>query len=84
MARLKMFRCAVAAALVAVLAQDASAQTDYPNRPIRLVSPSPPAGVHDVIGRLWAERRAVRGAAFYIALPLAKEATSPAPPPSES
>ena len=32
------------------------AQADYPSRPIRLVAPSPPAGVHDVIGRLWAER----------------------------
>jgi len=26
-------------------------------------------------GRLWAERRAERGAAFYVALPLAREAT---------
>ena len=52
-ARLKMVRCAVAATLAAVLAHDASARTDYPNRPIRLVPPSPPAGVHDIIGRLW-------------------------------
>ncbi len=59
MATLKVLRHAVAVALAAataVLAQDARAQSDYPNRPIRLVSPSPPAGVHDVIGRLWAER----------------------------
>jgi tripartite-type tricarboxylate transporter receptor subunit TctC len=34
----------------------ARAQERYPARPIRLVIPSTPAGVHDVIGRLWAER----------------------------
>ena len=34
----------------------ALAQDQYPSRPIRLVIPSVPAGVHDVIGRLWAER----------------------------
>ena len=34
----------------------ARAQGRYPNRPVRLVIPSVPAGVHDVIGRLWAER----------------------------
>ncbi len=34
----------------------ASAQERYPSRPVRLVIPSVPAGVHDVIGRLWAER----------------------------
>ena len=28
----------------------------YPLRPVRLVIPSVPAGVHDVIGRVWAER----------------------------
>ena len=44
------------AAAIGFSARDAGAQIDYPNRPIRLVSPSPPAGVHDVIGRLWAER----------------------------
>jgi tripartite-type tricarboxylate transporter receptor subunit TctC len=32
------------------------AQEQYPSRPIRLVIPSVPGGVHDVIGRLWAER----------------------------
>jgi tripartite-type tricarboxylate transporter receptor subunit TctC len=34
----------------------ARAQESYPSRPIRLVIPSVPGGVHDVIGRLWAER----------------------------
>src|SRR5262245_47358014 len=38
------------------VATPAPAQAPYPNRPIRLVVPSVPAGVHDVIGRLWAER----------------------------
>ena len=34
----------------------ARAQESYPSRPIRLVIPSVPGGVHEVIGRLWAER----------------------------
>jgi hypothetical protein len=38
------------------LAAPALAQDRYPTRPIRLVIPSVPAGVHDVIGRIWAER----------------------------
>jgi tripartite-type tricarboxylate transporter receptor subunit TctC len=33
-----------------------AAQDRYPVRPVRLVIPSVPAGVHDVIGRVWAER----------------------------
>ncbi len=44
-----------ATALTATL-RDVRAQDKYPARPIRLVIPSVPAGVHDVIGRLWAER----------------------------
>jgi len=42
--------------LAASLATPALAQSPYPNRPVRLVIPSVPAGVHDVIGRVWAER----------------------------
>jgi tripartite-type tricarboxylate transporter receptor subunit TctC len=38
------------------LAASAAAQERYPARPIRLVIPSVPAGVHDVIGRVWAEK----------------------------
>jgi tripartite-type tricarboxylate transporter receptor subunit TctC len=38
------------------LAATAAAQEHYPTRPIRLVIPSVPAGVHDVIGRVWAEK----------------------------
>jgi tripartite-type tricarboxylate transporter receptor subunit TctC len=45
----------------AVAASGATASTTladdhYPTRAVRLVIPSVPAGVHDVIGRLWAER----------------------------
>ena len=43
-------------AALALGSAPASAQGDYPNRAIRLIAPSPPAGVHDVIGRLWGER----------------------------
>jgi signal transduction histidine kinase len=35
-------------------------------------------------GRLWAERRAERGAAFYVALPLAREGAGSTRPPSAS
>ena len=42
--------------LAVSLAAPALAQDRYPTRPIRLVIPSVPAGVHDVIGRVWAER----------------------------
>src|SRR5215468_8403308 len=37
-------------------ATTAAAQERYPARPIRLVIPSVPAGVHDVIGRVWADK----------------------------
>jgi tripartite-type tricarboxylate transporter receptor subunit TctC len=42
--------------LAASLATPALAQSPYPSRPVRLVIPSVPAGVHDVIGRTWAEK----------------------------
>ena len=42
--------------LAASIALAATAQERYPARPIRLVIPSVPAGVHDVIGRVWAEK----------------------------
>ena len=45
-----LLAAAVSAAMPAV------AQERYPLRPVRLVIPSVPAGVHDVIGRVWAER----------------------------
>jgi tripartite-type tricarboxylate transporter receptor subunit TctC len=47
----------LAIATVAVFGSGSTyAQDGFPNRPIRLVAPSPPAGVHDVVGRLWADR----------------------------
>jgi tripartite-type tricarboxylate transporter receptor subunit TctC len=42
--------------LAATLATPALPQERYPARPVRLVIPSVPAGVHDVIGRTWAEK----------------------------
>lgn len=49
---------ALGAATVSAAAMPAAAWSEdaYPSRPVRLVIPSVPAGVHDVIGRLWAER----------------------------
>jgi tripartite-type tricarboxylate transporter receptor subunit TctC len=41
---------------VAASSSRGRAQDRYPSRPVRLVIPSVPAGVHDVIGRVWAER----------------------------
>ena len=32
------------------------AQPTYPTKPIHLVVPTSPGGVHDVIGRIWADR----------------------------
>ena len=46
----------VAPVALIVSALPASPQGAYPQRPIRLVAPSPPAGVHDVVGWLWAEK----------------------------
>jgi tripartite-type tricarboxylate transporter receptor subunit TctC len=40
----------------ALISPPARAQERYPSRPVRLVIPSVPAGVHDLIGRVWAER----------------------------
>ena len=41
-----------AAGLVLALANPAFAQSDYPNRPIRLIIPFPPGGSNDVVGRM--------------------------------
>ena len=45
---------AAALALAAPLAP-AAAQTDYPNRPVRLIIPFPPGGSNDVVGRVIAQ-----------------------------
>jgi len=42
---------AAAAALLA-MAAPAAAQSDYPNRPVRLIIPFPPGGSNDVVGRM--------------------------------
>ncbi len=43
----------------------ASAQSKYPDRPIRLVIPFPPGGGYDAVGRPWADRmKAVLGTVF--------------------
>jgi tripartite-type tricarboxylate transporter receptor subunit TctC len=46
----------LAAWIAASMAAPALAQDRYPIRPVRLVIPSVPGGVHDVIGRVWAEK----------------------------
>src|SRR5262245_35904057 len=46
----------LAAAMSASMPAPTLGQDHYPTRSIRLVIPSVPAGVHDVIGRVWAER----------------------------
>ena len=57
-----LFLAVLAASTAApALAQDRS-QERYPARPIRLVIPSVPAGVHDVIGRI-GRRRSSRNSA---------------------
>ena len=44
----------LAAAGLLALTASASAQADYPNRPIRLIIPFPPGGSNDVVGRVLA------------------------------
>ena len=41
-----------AAAAVVALGAPATAQSDYPNRPVRLIIPFPPGGSNDVVGRM--------------------------------
>jgi len=45
-----------AASAQGLLARAAVAESDYPERPIRLIIPFPPGGGFDAIGRPWAER----------------------------
>jgi tripartite-type tricarboxylate transporter receptor subunit TctC len=51
-----MRRRDVLALVLISIAAPAGAQDRYPVRPVRLVIPSVPGGVHDVIGRVWAEK----------------------------
>jgi tripartite-type tricarboxylate transporter receptor subunit TctC len=55
-ARMLGLLAASIAVAATALAATAAAQERYPARPIRLVVPSVPAGVHDVIGRVWGEK----------------------------
>jgi tripartite-type tricarboxylate transporter receptor subunit TctC len=54
--RLRMLLIALLTSAGVWMSDAAFAQDRYPTRPIRLVIPSVPAGVHDVIGRVLAER----------------------------
>jgi tripartite-type tricarboxylate transporter receptor subunit TctC len=55
------YSCAAAALLAAVVpAGPASAQSDYPNRPIQLVVPYGPGGVADVGMRILADKLSIR------------------------
>jgi tripartite-type tricarboxylate transporter receptor subunit TctC len=57
-----MKRCAIVLCALSVIAATvllpagASAQSDYPNRTIKLIVPFAAGGVVDVIGRLWADK----------------------------
>jgi tripartite-type tricarboxylate transporter receptor subunit TctC len=46
----------LAAPAAASMAVTAPAQDRYPSRPVRLAIPASAGGVHDVIGRVWAEK----------------------------
>ncbi len=50
-----VLRALLVAALGGLAALGASAQSDYPNRPIKLVVPFPAGGTSDVLGRLMAD-----------------------------
>ena len=52
----RLRRALVAAAIGAVCAAPVIAQTAWPNRPIRLVTPFPPGGSSDVLSRLLAQK----------------------------
>lgn len=54
--RRHLFSLLAASAAFLISTAGAFAEDRYPERPITLVVPSPPGGVHDVIGRVWAER----------------------------
>ncbi len=53
--RRKLLSGATAGILMGTIEAPA-AQSAYPSRPLKLVIPSSPGGVHDIIGRLWADK----------------------------
>jgi tripartite-type tricarboxylate transporter receptor subunit TctC len=48
--------CSLASSMALPLMSGAHAQQAYPNKSIKLVIPSSPGGVHDIIARIWADR----------------------------
>ena len=56
MRRRELLKWAVAGLSAQALPRGSSAQTGYPDRPVRLIVPFPPGGAFDTIGRPWAER----------------------------
>ena len=51
----RRFFPALATTVLALAALSAWAQSDYPNKPIKLIVPFPPGGTSDVMGRMIAE-----------------------------
>jgi tripartite-type tricarboxylate transporter receptor subunit TctC len=54
--RRTVLKCILAAVLCAGAVSAAQAQSDYPNRPIRVVAPFPPGGTVDVLARILGQR----------------------------
>ena len=50
--KIRTWLTAAAAALATVLAPSAGAQSNYPDRPIRLIVPFPPGGGTDLVSRI--------------------------------
>src|SRR3954454_15021940 len=49
-----------AAGFLIALTASAAAQSDYPNRPVRLIIPFPAGGSNDIVGRAIATQKRVR------------------------
>src|SRR5262250_2226508 len=56
MRRRDLLALGMSALSLELLPHPARAQSDYPDRPIRLVVPFPPGGGYDAVGRPWAEK----------------------------
>lgn len=54
--KMLMSLCILAGSLTSLIAPVAQAQSEYPNKPIRLIIPFPPGGTTDIIGRLFADK----------------------------
>lgn len=51
-----MFRTVIAACACAIALPTITAAQDYPSRPVRMISPNPPGGANDTIGRIIATK----------------------------